>query len=133
MFLRTLVSNAVSMLRPLRQGDGIVANVQVAVDATNNNVTMSIPQLMGGAVQYTSFSTGRNITTPTAANIIAANPGMDIGDSLMLIVSCVAGFAGTYVAGDGVTLAGRATTPASSYSIIIITRTGAATVSWRVM
>lgn len=102
----------------------------VTADAVD---TITVDKIHSGVVQYTAFSAGRNLTTDTAANIIAAFPDMDIGDSIMFAVSCVAAFAGTYVAGAGVTLAGRATTPASSYSLIVITKTGAATVTWRVL
>jgi hypothetical protein len=84
-------------------------------------------------LQYTAFSAGRNLTTDTAANIIAAFPELNVGESIVIAVSCVAAFAGTWVAGAGVTLAGRATTPASSYSLVVITKTGAATVGWRVL
>jgi hypothetical protein len=57
---------------------------------------------------------------------------MDIGDSFQLIVSIVPAFAGTWTAGAGVTLTGRATTPASSWSIVTVTKLSATTVSWNV-
>jgi hypothetical protein len=57
---------------------------------------------------------------------------MDIGDSFSIIVSVVPAFAGTWTAGVGVTLSGRATTPASSWSIVTVTKTAAATVTWNV-
>jgi hypothetical protein len=58
---------------------------------------------------------------------------MDIGDSFSLYVSIQDAFAGTWVAGTGVTLAGRATTPASSMSIVVVTKTSATTVKWTVL
>jgi hypothetical protein len=132
-FLRNQVSNAANLVRPARQGDGWLAHISPVAVATDANVTMTIAQLSGGLVQYTGFTAGRNITTPTAALILAAHPDMDIGDSFTLAVSVVPAFAGTYVAGTGVTLAGRATTPASSYSLIVITKLSATTVEWRVL
>jgi hypothetical protein len=114
-------------------GDGFVANPIVAAIAADANVTLGVADIAGGAVQFTGFTAGRNITTPTAAAILASAPDMNVGDSFVIAISVVPAFAGTYVAGVGVTLAGRATTPASSYSLVVVTRTGAAAVTWRVL
>jgi len=118
--------------KPTASGDSLLtpAATVIAADAVD---TITVDKIHGGVVQYTGFTAGRNLTTDSAANIIAAFPEMDIGDSIMIAVSCVAAFAGTYVAGAGVTLAGRATTPASSYSLIIIKKLTATTVEWRVL
>ena len=132
-FLRTLVGNAASLLRPLRQGDGILANISVVEVTTDTNQTLSIEQIAGGAINYTGFTAGRNLTTPTAAQILAAYPDMDIGDSFSFLVSIQDGFAGTWVAGDSVTLRGRATTPASSWSWVVVTRNSTTGVTWRVL
>ena len=112
---------------------GLLGNVECAVVAADANATLTAAQIAGGAVQFTGFTAGRNLTTPTAALILAANPGMDVGDSILFLVSVVPAFAGTYVAGTGVTLAGRATTPASSWSLVIITKTSETAVTWRVL
>jgi len=133
MFLRSPVSSSVNLARPMRQGDGPLANIAVTAITTDSNLTLTAAQIAGGAVQFTGFSAGRNITVPTAEAILAANPGMDIGDSFSLLVSITTAFAGTWVTNTGVTLAGRATTPASSWSWVVVTRTGASTVSWRVL
>jgi hypothetical protein len=113
-------------------GRGFHGNIRPTIVATDAAVTMTVAQMAGGMVQYSSFSAGRNITTPTAALILAACPDMDIGDSFSFVVSCVAAFAGTWVAGTGVTLVGRATTPASSWSLVTVTKTSATTVDWNV-
>jgi hypothetical protein len=117
--------------RLARAGDSITQPNPLAVTADAND-TLTVEKIARRFVQYTGFTAGRNLTTDTAANIIAAFPEMDIGDGITMVVSVVPAFAGTYVAGTGVTLAGRATTPASSWSLITITKTGAATVEWRV-
>lgn len=132
-FLRNLVSSAASLVRPARQGDGFLMHLTPVVIAADANATLTVAQISGGLVQFTGFTAGRNITTPTAALILASNPDMDIGDSFTIAVSVVPAFAGTYVAGTGVTLAGRATTPASSYSLIVITKLSSTTVEWRVL
>lgn len=113
-------------------GTGLFANIKPTAVATDANVTMTVDQMAGGMVQYTGFSAGRNITTPTAALILAAATDMDIGDAFTIVVSVVPAFAGTWVAGTGVTLAGRATTPASSWSLVTVTKLSATTVEWRV-
>jgi hypothetical protein len=134
LFKRSLITtgNNGGVPERLRAGGGLLANIQPSIVATNADMTMTVAQMAGGMVQYSSFSAGRAVTTPTAALILAAAPDMDIGDSFSFIVSAVAAFAATWVAGVGVTLAGRATTPASSWSIITVTKTAATTVTWNV-
>lgn len=131
-FVRTQVSNAASLVRSARQGDGLMANFGVVAISADAAATLTVAQIAQGFVQFTGFTAGRNITTPTAALFLAANPDMDIGDSYAFVVSVVPAFAGTWVAGTGVTLAGRATTPASSWSIVVVTKLSATTVEWRV-
>lgn len=133
LFSRTLISAASSLARPSRAGDLLLGNPLITSIATDANAVLTVAQLAGGIIQFTGFTAGRTITTPTAALILAAAPDMDIGDSFMVLISCVAAFAGTYVAGTGVTLAGRATTPASSYSLVVVTKTSATTVTWTVL
>lgn len=113
-------------------GTGFFANLKPVAVATDSAVTMTVDQMAGGMVQYTGFTTGRNITTPTAAAILAAATDMDVGDSFTFVVSVVPAFAGTWVTNTGVTLAGRATTPASSWSLVTVTKLSATTVEWRV-
>lgn len=132
MFKRALTYAANGVPAPMRAGDGLLGNLNITSVATDAAVTMTVAQMAGGLVQYTGFTAGRAITTPTAALILAANPGMDVGDSFSFIVSVVPAFAGTWTAGTGVTLAGRATTPASSWSIVTVTKTSATTVTWTV-
>ena len=45
----------------------------------------------------------------------------------------ITAFAGTFAAGTGVTLAGKATVPASGHVNLLVTRTGAATVTVTVL
>ena len=132
-FLRNMLSSAASLVRPARQGDGLLAHVYPTVIAADANAVLTVSQIAAGLVQFTGFTAGRNITTPTAALILAANPDMDIGDTFSLLVSVVPAFAGTYVAGTGVTLAGRTTTPASSFSWIVVEKTSATAVKWTVL
>lgn len=132
-FLRVQVSNASNTLRPSRQGDGITAAISVEEVTADANATLTVAQISKGAILYTGFSAGRTLTTPTAALILAAFPSMDIGDSYSFIVSIQDAFAGTWVAGTGVTLGGRATTPASSFSWVVLEKTSATTVLCNVL
>jgi len=114
-------------------GAGEVSNLTVKTITADANATLTVADLAGGVVQFTGFTAGRTITVPTAALILASALDMDIGDSFSLTISVVPAFAGTYVTATGVTLAGRATTPAASSSYVVVTRTGAATVTWTVL
>lgn len=116
--------------RPQRAGDspllGLIPNV-ISADA---NATLTVANISGGAVVFTGFTAGRNLTLDTAANYLAAFPWMDIGDSITIVLSITTAFAGTLVTATGMTLAGRAAVPASSTcSLLTLTRTGAATMT----
>lgn len=111
-------------------GMGEVSNISIRTISADANQVLTVADLSGGAVQFTGFTAGRTLTTPTAALILAAAPDMDIGDSFTVTLSVVPAFAGTYVAGAGVTLAGRATLPASSSAYVVVTKTSATTVTW---
>ena len=130
--LRAIVQDG-GLSRNSRAGDNIFASRSLLSIATDANRTLAVQDLAGGLIQFTGFTAGRNLTTDTAANIIAANPWMDIGDSFEVFVSISTAFAGTLVAGTGVTLAGKATVVASGSGILLFTRTGAATVTCTVL
>jgi hypothetical protein len=83
-----------------------------------------------GVLYYSALSAGRAVTTPTAALILAAAPDMDVGDSFVFLVSIQDAFAITWAAGADVTLRGRATTPASSSTWIVVTKTSDTAVTW---
>lgn len=119
--------------RKARVGDGFLAAPLIATYATDAILTLSVAQVMAGILQVTGISAGRTFTTPTAVDLIAAMPEMDIGDTYYFFVSVTPAFAVTWAAGAGVTLAGRATTPASSGTGIVIEKLSATTVKWTVL
>ena len=119
--------------RTARLGGGRLTAISLVTLATDANLTLTTAQCVGGAVNFSSFSAGRTVTTDTAANILAALPSLDVGESIEITVTCQAAFAATWAAGTGVTLAGRATTPASTHSHVLITKTSATTVTWTVL
>ena len=114
-------------------GTGMFANLAITSKTTDANHTLTVAEMAGGVVYYSALSAGRQVTTPTAALILAAAPDMDIGDTFTFIVSIQDAFAITWVAGAGVTLDGRATTPASSNSIIVVEKASSTTVKWTVL
>lgn len=130
LFLRPLVTDKGSLPRPMRSGDGFLGNLQKTEKTTNADHTITVAEMSTGLLYYSALSAGRSVTTPTAALILAAATDMDVGDSFSLVVSIQDAFAITWVAGVGVTLTGRATTPASSFSIIVVTKLSSTTVEW---
>lgn len=132
-FKRLMLASAGSSLPTnSRQGDGILNAVSRVAIAADANAVLTVEQISSGYVQFTGFTAGRTITPPTAALILAAFPDMDVGDTFQFMVSCVAAFAGTWQVATGLTLSGRATTPASSWSMITITKLTATTVELNV-
>jgi hypothetical protein len=130
LFKRSLISNASLMPTPMRAGDGFLGNPVVTEKTTNADHTITVAEMSTGVLYYSALSAGRAVTTPTAALILAAAPDMDVGDSFVFLVSIQDAFAITWVAGSGVTLAGRTTTPASSSTWIVVTKTSDTTVTW---
>lgn len=132
LFKRVLSTNNSGLPQIGRQGQGLMANIDITSKTTDANHTLTVAEMSGGMVYYSALSAGRSVTVPLAADILAAAPDMDIGDSFSFIVSIQDAFAITWVTNTGVTLAGRATTPASSFSIITVTKLTATTVQWHV-
>ena len=130
LFKRSLISNASLMPTPMRGGDGFLGNPVVTEKTTNADHTITVAEMSTGVLYYSALTAGRAVTTPTAALILAAAPDMDVGDSFVFLVSIQDAFAITWVAGTGVTLQGRATTPASSSTWIVVTKTSDTAVTW---
>ena len=130
LFKRSLISNASLMPTPMRGGDGFLGNPVVTEKTTNVDHTITVAEISTGVLYYSGLTAGRAVTTPTAALILAAAPDMDVGDSFVFLVSIQDAFAITWVAGADVTLQGRATTPASSSTWIVVTKTSDTDVTW---
>lgn len=132
-FKRVLVQDGGSVPNKMGPAAGLLSSVQPVEVTADANATITISQINAGAVFFTGFTAGRTLTVPTATVLLAAFGDMDIGDSITLFVSIQDAFAGTWTAAAGVTLRGRSTTPASSWSAVSIVRTGAATFDWIVL
>ena len=131
--VRTFVQDSMGLARNSRAGDNPLTSRSLTAISADANRTITAADMAGGLIQFTGFTAGRTITTDTAANIIAANPWMDINDSFECSLSVSTAFVGTFAAGTGVTLAGKGTVPASGHVNLLTTRTGAATVTITVL
>lgn len=129
-FPRAMVMDA-GLQRPGRVGDGMVSHLNDAIQALDSNQVVLAASIVGGLYDRAGMTAGRTDTTDTAVAILAAMPQMDIGDTFLLMVSVQVAFAITWAAGVGVTLAGKATAPASSITFVLITKNTAATLTWK--
>jgi hypothetical protein len=131
LFNRLMVGPSVGLPQKAGIASGFYGNLKPASIATDAALTLTVDQMSGGLVVFTGFTAGRAVTTPTAALILAQCPDMDVGDSFSFIAAVTVAFAATWTAGAGVTLAGRATLPASTVAqVITVTKLTATTVQW---
>jgi hypothetical protein len=135
MFNRSVLTDGLNGGLPKRAspGDGFMSNAIVTAIASDVNYSLTVQDIAAGAVQFTAWTAGRTLTTPTAAAILAAAPDMNVGDAFFIKISVVPAFVATFAAGAGVTLAGRAAGLVGASCDVIITRTGLATMSWNVL
>ncbi len=131
LFKRVLVGQGANLPGIYAQGQGLFANLIPTLISTDAALTLTTAQMAGGLVVFTGFTAGRAVTVPTAAQLNAACPDMDVGDSFSILASVTAAFAATWTANTGVTIAGRTTLPASStLQVITVTKTDASTFTW---
>ncbi len=104
-----------------RAGDGFLANPLITTVATAGNLTIGLSAIMGGVARFTGAAGAVTYTTPTAAAILAANPEMDIGDSLVFVVVNTAAQAATIAGGTDVTaVAGNLVVNANSKMFALV-------------
>jgi hypothetical protein len=128
MFTRACVKDD-SMERQARAGDGWLANPVITTNAASGNQSITIAMIAGGAGVFTGAAGGVQYTIPAAADIIAAFPQMDIGDSLTFTITNTAAQVATLnTAATGVTYAGFTTANAQTRTGII-TKTASTTVT----
>ena len=114
--------------RKARAGDGWLANPIITTNAASGNQNITIPMIAGGAGVFTGAAGGVTLTVPTAADIIAAFPHMDIGDSLVFTITNTAAQVATLTTATGVTLAGFSTANAQTRTCILV-KTSSTTVT----
>lgn len=113
--------------RDARSGDGYFGAPRIGTNANAGNQTITISQIAGGVALFTGAAGAVAYTTPTAAQIIAAFPELDIGDTMTFKLTNTAAQTATITAGTDITLAGFTTVNAATRECII-ERTAATTV-----
>jgi hypothetical protein len=124
---RVMVQDA-GIVRPARAGDGALEHNEIITNASAGNQTITIPQVLAGVALFTGAAGAVAYTTPTAADIIAALPELDIGDTYTFRLCNTAAQTATITAGTGVTLAGFTTVNAATRTCIV-RKTAATTVT----
>lgn len=81
----------------------------ITTESTSSGVTYSVAQFLGGVINRSGPGSGFSDTTPTAAAIVAAIPGCEVGLGFEVTIRNTSGFTLTMLAGSGVTLSGTTT------------------------
>ena len=106
--------------RESRVGDGYLDKPLVTTNSSAGNQTITVAMIMGGAAVFTGAAGAVQYTVDTAANILAAMPSMDIGDTYCFTVTNTAAQTATLnTAVTGVTYAGFTTANAQTRTGII--------------
>lgn len=82
--------------------------MDVTVTTVTNAGVLTAAQALGGMVDHAG--TGGNLTTPSAAALVAAMPGCTVGTAFDVVVRVTSGSTSTLVAGAGITISGTAST-----------------------
>ena len=132
-FNRTMVSPDGRLPQPSRAGDGLLANFSPYSFSAEVDATLTIAQLSGGFIHQGSVLNSDVVyTLPTAADLAAAFPSMDIGDSWSFVVtnSQAASFKVVIAVNTGITKVGSSNAlkvATQSSRIFTLVKTGAAT------
>lgn len=126
MFVRPCVYEK-GLERKARAGEGFMAMPIITTNSSAGAQTITAAAIMGGVARFTGAAGAVTYTTDTAANLVAAMPQMDIGDSYVFSIVNTAAQTATIAGGTGVTaVAGNLTINASS-KLFALVKTGAAT------
>ena len=128
MFVRPTVFQT-GLQRPARIGDGFMANPLITTIATAGSLTMPVAGVLGGILQYTGAAGAVAYTLPLAADLIAAMPDMDIGDSYMFVMVNTAAQNATITTNTGITLSGNSAVVNASRAFIVLTKTSSTTMN----
>lgn len=111
-----------------RVGDGFLANPRYVLNSAAGAQTISLNQILGGIAAFSGAAGAVTYTTDTAANILAAMPDMDIGDTYVFMISNTAAQVATIDGGVGVTASGNLTVNATS-KMFVLEKTAATTMN----
>lgn len=127
MFVRTQVYEK-GLARKTRAGDGLLTAAQRTVNSGAGAQTISVAQILGGVAVFTGAAGAVTYTSATAADLIAAMPDMDIGDTYMFVLSNTAAQTATIAGGTGVTASGNLTVNATA-KFFLLEKTAATTMN----
>lgn len=82
--------------------------IDISLSTVTNAGTLTAAQCLAGLVFHAG--TGGALTTPTAAQLVAAMPGCTVGTAFIMNVRTTSASTSTLTAGTGVTLSGTAAT-----------------------
>lgn len=94
----------------------------------SDNITLTMAQLLAGSLAIDAGGAGRNVTTPTAAAIVAALPHVPAGNACELVIknTADANETLTLVGGTDVTIVGTATVAQNNtkvFKLKVVTKT----------
>lgn len=123
MFKRAILDDN-GMQRRARAGDGNISALQAEALTTVGNGTLTVGVLAGGLVLRSGPTAAFTDTSDTAANLDAATPNMDVGDSVLIKYSNTVAFVATLAGGTNVTASGNLTVAANGYKEFLLVKTG---------
>ena len=126
MFVRPCVYDK-GMKRKARVGEGFMAMPLITTNAAAGAQTITAAAVLGGVARFTGAAGAVTYTMDTGANLAAALPDMDIGDSYVFTVVNTAAQPATIAGSTGVTaIAGNLVVNATSKMFALV-KTAAAT------
>lgn len=126
MFVRPYVY-AKGMERKARVGEGFMAMPLITTNAAAGAQTITAAAVLGGVARFTGAAGAVTYTMDTGANLAAAMPEMDIGDSYVFSIVNTAAQAATILGSTGCTLIAGLNTLNAASGLFAIVKTGAAT------
>lgn len=127
-FMRSMVREA-GVEREAKQGEGMLAHVKWGLVTTAGNLTLTVPQVLGGIAAFSGAAGAVAYTLPLATDLIAAMPNMDIGDTYTFIISNSAAQNATITTNTGITLSGNGAVVNAGFKILVLEKTSSTTMN----
>lgn len=102
------------LIQKSKPGYGWLTNPVRSGVGTDGNVTIGVNTLMGGIYYRSGLTAGRTDTMPTATQLNAVLGDMDVGESIMVLISNQSAQTLTIGASTGVAIGGTATVSANT-------------------
>lgn len=125
---KTIVDNLNLMTTDLYGGKASVSRTVTAITTVGAG-TLTAAAIAGGIIARSGSVAAFTDTTDTAAAIIAARTGIQIGSAFQLDIQNTTAFADTLAAGTGVTLAGITIIPGGATATFLVQYTAAGAIT----